>query len=85
MAKQELMASFRDRYQQASKKDKRRILDEFIAITGHHRKNGIRRLQHASQESGRNTPLTGRRIYDDAGREAVIAVWAVADLICGKR
>ena len=32
IAKQELVATIRDRYQQASKKDKRRILDEFTAI-----------------------------------------------------
>ena len=36
MAKQELVATIRDRYRQASKKD---LLDEFI--TGHHRKHGI--------------------------------------------
>ena len=36
MAKQELVATIRDRYQQASKKGKGRILDEFTAITGHH-------------------------------------------------
>ena len=41
MAKQELVATIRDRYRQSSKKDKRRILDEFTAITGHHRKYGI--------------------------------------------
>ena len=44
MAKQELVATIRDRYQQASKKDKGRILDEFTAITGYHRKHGIRLL-----------------------------------------
>ena len=33
MAKQELVATIRDRYQQASKKDEGRILDEFTAIT----------------------------------------------------
>ena len=45
MAKQELVATIRDRYQQASKKDKRRILDELTAITGHSRKHGIRLLR----------------------------------------
>ena len=38
MAKQELVATIRDRYRQASKKDKGRILDEFTAITDHHRR-----------------------------------------------
>ena len=44
MAKQELVATIRDRYRHSSKKDKGRILDEFTAITGHHRKRGIRLL-----------------------------------------
>ena len=42
MAKQELAATIRDRYRQSSKKDKGRILDEFIAITV----NGARKLGH---------------------------------------
>ena len=44
MAKQELLASIQDRYQGSSKKDNGLILDEFIAVTGHHRKHGIRLL-----------------------------------------
>ena len=44
MTKQELLATIRDRYRASSKKDKSRILDEFIAVTGHHRKHGIRPL-----------------------------------------
>ena len=36
MAKQELVATIRDRYQESSKNEKGRILDEFIAVTGHH-------------------------------------------------
>ena len=49
MVKQELMATVRDRYRASSKREKSRILDEFIpeltsAVTGHHRKHGIRLL-----------------------------------------
>ena len=36
MAKQEFVATIRDRSQQASKKYKGRILGEFTSITGHH-------------------------------------------------
>ena len=32
MAKQELLATIRDRYQESSKKEKGRILDEFMAV-----------------------------------------------------
>ena len=48
MPKQELLATIRDRYQAPSRKDESRILNEFIAITGHHRKHGIRLLGHYS-------------------------------------
>lgn len=41
-AKAELVSAIRQRYGQARKKDKSRILDEFVAITGHHRKYAIR-------------------------------------------
>ena len=39
MAKRALIVTLRERYRSSSKKDKSRILDEFIAITGHHRKH----------------------------------------------
>ena len=83
MARQELVATIRDRYRQSSKKDKGRILDEFTAVTGHHRKHGIRLLSQTAGEQERQ--VSGRRIYDEAVREAVIVVWEAADRICGKR
>ena len=83
MAKQELVTTIRDRYQQASKKDKGRILDEFTAITGHHRKHGIRLLSETADNQGKQ--VVGRRIYDEAVREGVIVVWEASDRICGKR
>ena len=73
MAKQELVATIRDRYRQSSKKGKGRIPDEFIEVTGLNRKRGIRLLgQPVSMKENR---IVGRRIYDDAVREAVIVVW----------
>ena len=85
MAKRELLATLRDRYQCSSKKDKSRILDEFIAITGHHRKHGIRLLGKLDDHEDTPRPARGRRIYDEAVREAVIVIWEAADRICGKR
>ncbi len=49
MAKRELLATIRDRYRTSSKKNKSLILDEFIAVTGHHRKHGIRLLGQAGE------------------------------------
>ena len=39
--KQEWLAMFRDRFRGSSKTEKSRILDEFGAVTGQHRKHGI--------------------------------------------
>ena len=85
MAKQELLATIRDRYRESSKKDKGRILDEFIAVTGHHRKHGTRLLGQSGDAGEKLSMIKGRRIYDEAVREAVILAWEATDRICGKR
>ena len=83
MANRELVATIRYRCQQSTKKDKGRILDEFTAITGHHRKHGIRLL--GGTADNKCNQAVGRRIYDEAVREAVIVVGEASDRICGKR
>ena len=60
MAKQELLATIRDRYWASSKKDQSRILDEFIAVTGHHRK-------HASGCLANLSTMKAQRIPCEAG------------------
>ena len=86
MAKQELLVTIRDRYRASSKREKSRILDEFIAVTGHHRKHGIRLLGQSGNDWEQQPAVKrGRRIYDDAVGEALIVVWEAADRICGKR
>ncbi len=85
MAKQELLATIRDRYRASSKREKSLILDEFIAVTGHHRKHGIRLLGQSGDDGEKLPTVKGRRIYDEAVREAVILAWEAADRICGKR
>ena len=85
MAKTELLATIRDRYRSSSRKEKSRILDEFIAVTGHHRKHGIRLLGKPDDDEDATCSVGGRRIYDEAVRAAVIVIWEAADRICGKR
>ena len=85
MAKRELLATLRDRYRSSSKKDKGRILDEFIAVTGHHRNHGIRLLGRFDEDDEVPRQARGQRIYDEAVSEAVIVIWEAADRICGKR
>ena len=85
MAIQELLATIRDRYRESSKKDKGRILDESIAVTGHHRKQGIRLLGQSGDAGDKLSMIKGRRIYDEAVRAAVILAWETTGRICGER
>ena len=85
LAKRELLATIRDRYRASSRKDKSRTLDEFIAVTGHHRKHGIRPLSQYDDGTEKTGVVKGRRFYDEAVREAVILTWEASDRICGKR
>ena len=63
MAKRELLATIRDRYRASSKNDKTRILDEFVAVTGHHRKHAIRRAARCIvwQRASGPRPILGIR------------------------
>ena len=59
----EVLGAIRNRYREASKKDKSRMLDEFVAIAGCHRKHAVRLLRQSEDAAGRTVPK-GRRIYD---------------------
>jgi hypothetical protein len=80
----ELVAAIAERYSRADKTERSRILDEFTAVTGFHRKHAMRLLR-AGQPNRRSGPRPARRIYDDATREALIVIWEASDRICGKR
>jgi len=82
--KDELLAALRERYQQGSRREKSRILDEYVAITECHRKHAIRLLTGV-KPVGSEPAAHGRRIYAEAVRETLIVLWEAADRICGKR
>jgi len=80
----ELLEALRERYGNASKIDKTKILDELIDITGCHRKHAIRLLT-AGVPVLPGVPKTGRRVYSEVVRGALVVLWEAADRICGKR
>jgi hypothetical protein len=82
--RRELVAAIRERYRSALALDKQRILDEFVAVTGYHRKHAIRVLRSVMNEEQPATPPR-ERIYGEAVREAVGVLWEAADRVCGKR
>jgi len=83
-ARDELVAAIAGRYAQGDRTERGRILDEFSAVTGFHRKHAMRllRVGEVKQRSGARP---GRRVYDEAVRGALIVVWEASDRICGKR
>src|SRR5260370_4262447 len=80
-ARDELVAAIAGRYAQGDRAERGRILDEFAAVTGFHRKHAMRLLR-AGQVNRRCRPRPGRRGYDDAGREALIVVWEASGPSC---
>ena len=80
----ELVVALAGRYALGSRADRGRMLDEFTALTGHHRKHAMRLLR-AGLSNGPPSLRPNRRIYDQATREALIVVWEASDRICGKR
>ena len=83
-ARQELVRAVSSRYRAASKAEKRRILDEFTAVTGYHRKHAIR-LLNVTAALLASRPAPRMRVYDSAVREALIVLWEASDRVCGKR
>ena len=80
----ELVAALAGRYASGSRKERGRIVDEFAAVSGLHRKHAMRLLR-AGRVNRRFGPRPARRFYNDATREALIVIWEASDRICGKR
>ena len=72
------------RYRSVDRSSKGRVLDEFAAVTGFHRKHAmrLRRVTHLAKAKGVRPE---RRVYDEAVRTALIVLWEAADRMCGKR
>ena len=68
--RKELVETLRERYRSATFVERVKILDEFVALTGYHRKHAIRVLREevtkASASRARN------RLYDEAVRQALM-------------
>ena len=81
---QEYIARQEERYGESSRKEKSRILDDVVAVTGYHRKSVLRQL------SGRGRPARGGQVgrpveYDSKVAEAAALVHEVAGGIGARR
>ena len=81
--RKELIEGVGQRYRASSGKEKPKILEEFVRLTGYHRKHAIRVLNGSAAKPAERRPR--ERIYDEAVRQALIILWEAADRICSKR
>ena len=80
----EYLDTIRPRYLRAGRKEKSRILDEAVRVTGLHRKALIRALR--SQPRGTPRGRVGRpRRYGLEAAAAVKTLWEASDRVCAKR
>ena len=81
--RKELIEAVAQRYREASRIERTRILDEFAQLTQYHRKHAIRVLMATPRKRSERAPRN--RVYDEAVRQALIVLWESADRLCGKR
>jgi hypothetical protein len=83
-SKDELTKRIHARYLQSTKTEKTRILDEFVAATGYHRKHAIRKLRKGIPECPRERRGRQRTYTGDVVR-VMAEIWRICGCICGKR
>jgi hypothetical protein len=83
-AKRESLARIHGRYQRAGRPHKSRILDEFCATCGYHRKAALRLLNRPLPTAPPKRPGP-KRTYEPAQVLPVLkAVWLASDQLCSK-
>jgi hypothetical protein len=78
----EYAAAIRDRYRKSNKREKGKILDEFVKVTGYHRKAAIRLLFKVPQLASRHR---GRPSQYSALITPLYNIWEASDRLCSKR
>ena len=81
--RKELIAAIGVRYRASARVARPKILDEFVGLTGYHRKHAVRVLTREPRSG--HQKRSRDRLYDEAVRQALIVLWEAGDRICGKR
>ncbi len=84
-SKRELLTVVSPRYVTATGAEKHRILAEFVATTGYHRKYALTLLNHPPLPRSRAIRRPRARTYTPAVQRALVRLWEIADRICSKR
>lgn len=81
------LARLRERYREASKKERSAMLDEYVKTTGYHRKYaiGVLRGKRKRAKAKKVIRRPRRAIYGDTEARALLKLWDLFDGICSKR
>jgi len=82
---EEYAEAVRERYQASKKAVKQKILDEFVAATGRHRKAAIRLLNKPGGKKAVNKRRGRPKGYSLEAVSALRVVWEASDRLCSKR
>ena len=84
---EQYLNKLRERYQRARKKERGRILDEFVATTGYHRKHAVALLRGKRRHRNPKIPIRRLRrcIYLAEDKRAVLWLAELFDQISSKR
>lgn len=81
---QEYAEAVRERYRRSKKAGKTKILDEFVAATGRHRKAAVRLLNRTGRKGTKKK--SGRpKVYSLDAILALRVAWEASDRLCSKR
>lgn len=84
-AKREYLSRIHGRYQRAGRPHKQRILDEFCATCGYHRKSALRLLHRPLTSIQQRKRPGPKPTYDsDLLRPVLKSIWLASDQLCSK-
>jgi hypothetical protein len=69
----ELLTALGERYRRCVREEKGRNLDEFVAVSGYHRKHAMPLLRSGAATKAKAS--NRRQIYDEAVRTALVVLW----------
>jgi len=84
-SRRELLAVTAPRYRAAHRQERSRILEEFVASPGYHRKYALTLLNHPMSKAPARQHRQRVRRYLLAVQRALITCWHIANGICSKR
>jgi len=85
-ARQSVIKELSKKYRRASKKEKTRIINNFISLTNYNRSYAryvLRNYQYVRSRS--KSKRRGIKIYDEEFLKDLKKIWYIYDNICGKR